>query len=127
MPLSSYLVNELKRYKQSIDTERDDLFYDGEVNHIAKAKFSSHFRELFKKIGMNGISFHSLRHTNATKVVEIIQDVSIASKMLGHANLNTTMTYIHQGMDAKKEAVEKFTNHILSLTEYELGTKQKTA
>jgi len=37
------------------------------------------------------------------------------------------MSYIHQDLDAKKEAVEKFTNHVLALTEYEPGTNVKTA
>ena len=82
---------------------------------------------MFRGLGLSDISFHNLRHTHATKFVEVIQDVSIASKMLGHANLNTTMTYIHKDLDAKKEAVEKFTSHMLALTEYEPGTNVKTA
>jgi len=53
--------------------------------------------------------------------------IAIASKMLGHANLNTTMTYIHKDLDVKKEAVKKFTSHMLALTEYEPGTHVKTA
>ena len=47
--------------------------------------------------------------------------------ILGHVNVSTTMAYVHKDMDAKKEAVERFTNHMFSLTEYEPGTKQKTA
>lgn len=127
LPLSSYLAGELQRYKGSIDTGKDTLFYDGEVKHITQGKFSTHFTKVFKRLGIYGVSFHSLRHTNASKITELVQDVSIASKLLGHSNLSTTMTYIHKDLDTKKDAVEKFTNHMLSLTEYEHGTKQKTA
>ncbi len=127
LPLSSYLIGELKRYKTLVGNDKDCLFYDGEVNHKTEARFSRHFIKVFQGAGLTGISFHSLRHTNATKVTEVIRDVSIASRMLGHSNLNTTMTYIHQDLAAKKEAVEKFTSHILALTRYDPGTNVKTA
>lgn len=78
-------------------------------------------------MGLSGVSFHLLRHTNATLITEVVQDVSVASKMLGHTNLNTTMTYVHRDLDDKKETVEKFTKHVLSLKEYELRTIYKTA
>lgn len=35
--------------------------------------------------------------------------------------------YIHQDMDTRKESVEKFTSHMLALTEYERDTTVKTA
>lgn len=127
LPLSSYLVSEFARYKESNTSKEDHLFYGGEISHQAGVKFSNHFIKLFKKIGMPDTSFHCLRHTNATRLTEIIQDVSVTSKLLGHANLNTTMTYIHRGIDAQKEAVEKFSNHVLSLKEYDPGTTCKTA
>lgn len=127
LPLSGYLVSELKKYRTSTENGNGCLFYDGEINHRTEARYSRHFIKVFQGMGLSGISFHSLRHTNATKLTEVIQDVSIASRMLGHANLNTTVTYIHQGMDAKKEAVEKFTTHVLSLTGYDSGTTHKTA
>lgn len=126
LPLSSYLVGELRKYKESIGVG-DCLFYGEGVNHYTHSKYSNHFIRLFKQLGIRNFSFHNLRHTNASKVVEIVQDVSIASRMLGHANLNTTMGYLHRDMESKRNAVEKFTNHVLGLTEYELSTKQKTA
>jgi len=127
LPLSNFLISELKKYKASANSKKECLFYDGEINHQTAVRFSNHFIKVFRGMGLFGISFHSLRHTNATKVMEVIQDVSIASRMLGHSSLSTTMSYIHQDLDAKKEAVEKFTNHVLALTEYEPGTNIKTA
>lgn len=126
LPLSSYLIGELRDYKDSLDT-RDYLFYNGKVNRITEAIFSRHFVKLFKQLGILNFSFHGLRYTNASKVTEIVQDVSIASRMLGHASISTTMGYIHRDMESKKNAVEKFTNHLLGLTEYELSTNQKIA
>lgn len=127
MPLSSYLLGELKRYKETTSNTKEHLFYGGELNRIAETRFSRHFVRLFRRMGMSGVSFHNLRHTNATKVTEVIQDVSVASKLLGHADVSMTMQYIHKDLNTKKEAVEKFTEHVLSLGRYDTGTTVKTA
>ncbi|OHB74136.1 MAG: hypothetical protein A2W17_09110 [Planctomycetes bacterium RBG_16_41_13] len=129
LPLSSFLTGELRKYKTSADnTAGDYLFHDGTViTHATHARWSTHFVKVFKGLDLKGISFHNLRHTNATKIVEVVQDVSIASRMLGHSSLNTTAGYLHPGMESKRDAVEKFTQHMLRLTRYEAGTNQKTA
>jgi integrase len=127
LPLSSYLIIELKKYKALVGSEKECLFHVGEINHQTAVRFSKHFIKVFRGLGLSDISFHNLRHTHASRVVEVTKDVSLASGMLGHSNLDTTMTYIHKDLDARKEAVEKFTNHILTLTEYEPGTNVKTA
>lgn len=127
LPLSSYLLDELKRYKELMPDKEYRLFYDGELDLMSGRRFSRHFARLFERLGMNGISFHNLRHTNASKVTEVIQDVSIASKLLGHSHTDITMGYIHKDFNSQKEAIEKFTNHMLSLQEYERGTNQKIA
>lgn len=126
LPLSGYLVGELERYKESKASGEDHLFYGGEISHQAGVKFSNHIIKLFQKIGIPGISFYCLRHTNATRLKEAIQDISVTSKLHGHANLNTTMTYVHRGLGAHKEAVEKFSNHVLTLKWYDSGTTCKT-
>lgn len=127
LPLSGYLLGELKRYKELMPDRGCHLFCDGELDIIAGRNFSRYFVNLFKRLGMNGISFHNLRHTNASKFTEVVQDVTIASKLLGHSHTDITMGYIHKDFNSQKEAIEKFTNHMLSLQEYERGTNQKIA
>ena len=127
LPLSGFLIGELKRYKALVGSGKDCLFYDGNINHKTGARFSRHFVKTFQGIGLFDVSFHLLRHTVATRLVAIGQDVSIASRMLGHSDLNTIMTYVHQDLNAKKEAVERFTSHMLALARYEPGTNVKTA
>ncbi len=46
LPLSSYLIGELRKYKESMDT-RDCLFYDGAINHSIHGKYSNHFAKVF--------------------------------------------------------------------------------
>ena len=57
---------------------------------------------------MEGLRFHDLRHTSATRMVESGTPIVAVSKILGHAALKTTMRYAHPD-DSLKDAVEKLT------------------
>lgn len=55
------------------------------------------FRDVRKKTGMKKkISPHSCRHGFATRGVRANINITYLKEMLGHANLNNTMVYIHQ-------------------------------
>ena len=62
------------------------------------------FRRLCKKLKIDGISFHSLRHTAATRMLEGKEDINGNKRraslvdvqlILGHKNPKTTMIYLH--------------------------------
>ncbi len=46
-----------------------------------------------KKAGLVGFKLHSIRHTHATKLIDAGVDVLTVSKLLGHADIKTTMIY----------------------------------
>jgi len=48
-----------------------------------------------KKAGIEGLRFHDLRHTAATRMIENTGNIVAVSKILGHANIKTTMRYAH--------------------------------
>ena len=45
---------------------------------------------------------HVLRHTMASVAIENNADIISVQKILGHTNINTTMTYIHKNLDSAK-------------------------
>lgn len=45
---------------------------------------------------------HTLRHTMATRMMEANADITSIQQILGHSNINTTMTYIHTTLDNTK-------------------------
>jgi len=67
------------------------------------------FERLCKKAGITGLRFHDLRHTAATRMVETGANIVAVNRILGHADLKTTMRYAHPE-DSLKDAIEKLAN-----------------
>lgn len=66
-----------------------------------------------KKSGIKGLRFHDLRHTFASRALEAGANVVAVSRILGHADLKTTMRYVHPD-DSLKDAVAKVENFTMN-------------
>ena len=55
---------------------------------------------------------HTFRHTCASHQLHYGLDVVATQKHLGHANLNTTMTYLHKDFDVSIESAKKWSDAI---------------
>ena len=65
-------------------------------------------RKFTKKNGLNHVSPHMLRHTQATVFVNQNVDIVTISKRLGHSNPTTTQKiYAHQIKNSDEKANEK--------------------
>lgn len=54
------------------------------------------------------VTFHTLRHTFATRAIEQGMEIPVLSKILGHADISTTLNkYCHAIPDRKRENIEK--------------------
>ena len=54
------------------------------------------------------MNFHALRHTFATRCVEMGFDVKSLSEILGHSNVSITMNrYVHPSMELKRENMQR--------------------
>jgi len=71
------------------------------------------FNGTLKRANIQGLRFHDLRHTTATRMVEAGASIVAVSKILGHADLKTTMRYSHPD-DSLKDAVERLGNFTLN-------------
>lgn len=56
-------------------------------------------------------TYHSLRHTHATMLVEAGADIKDGQDRLGHAKIETTMNkYVHNTDEMKKKRQRTFSN-----------------
>ena len=66
------------------------------------------FERILKKLNINVKNFHSLRHTFATRAIEMGIDVKTVSEILGHNSPMITLNkYSHSLMSYKTEMMAK--------------------
>lgn len=71
------------------------------------------FKQVLKKCSVEGANYHSLRHTFATRCIELGFDVKSLSEILCHASVNITMNrYVHPSMDLKRENMRRLSDLI---------------
>lgn len=58
--------------------------------------------------GLEGVHFHTLRHTFATRAVEVGFEVKSLSEILGHASVTITLDrYVHASLELKRDNMQK--------------------
>ena len=66
------------------------------------------FTHVLNECGIQNATFHTLRHTFATRCIEQGVDTKTLSEILGHANVNITLNrYVHPSMDFKRKNMDK--------------------
>lgn len=60
--------------------------------------------------GLDGVHFHTLRHSFATRCVEVGFEIKSLSEILGHTCPQITLErYVHSSIELKKENILKLT------------------
>lgn len=118
----------LKRHKVEQNKERlkvgdlwqqsDRLFttWDGKPMHPDTPY--SWFREFQDKHGLPHISFHALRHTSATLLINEGLNVKALSARLGHAETSTTMNIYAKALQSADRAAADMMDGILSQSKH---------
>jgi len=60
-----------------------------------------------QRAGISGVTWHTLRHTFASRLVNSGVDIVTVKELLGHSSLSVTMRYAHTNIDSKRAAVER--------------------
>lgn len=67
-----------------------------------------HFHRIRKKAELIQIHFHQLRHTFATRCLEVNKDISSVSALLGHASTQMTLdTYVDAMLEQRYQVINK--------------------
>ncbi|MCP4723227.1 MAG: tyrosine-type recombinase/integrase [Desulfobacteraceae bacterium] len=102
--LREYLSKVRPRFTKKNRTSRH-LFVNYTGNPLNKQVISIMIRSCRKAAKIKKkVTAHTFRHTFATVLVKNKADIRAVQKMMGHADLRTTQTYIRSlGLDIKKE------------------------
>lgn len=76
--------------------------------YIEPRTMQNYFCYVQRQCGLTPVNFHALRHTFATRCIELGFDVKSLSEILGHASVNITMNrYVHPSMELKQQNMQK--------------------
>jgi integrase len=104
MRLSPETCGALAPYTYWIQPEEDEVLQEPlwpELNDMAKnpkqrAALSVYAKRALKKAGIRGKTFHSARHTFATRLAHLGESVDAIRVRMGHVSQETTKGYIHE-------------------------------
>ncbi|WP_434642663.1 tyrosine-type recombinase/integrase [Thermoanaerobacterium thermosaccharolyticum] len=102
-----------KLKKGSLWTDTGYIFTQWNGKPMYPYTFSEWFPKFLKKHGLRHITFHQLRHTSATLLINAGENIRAISARLGHSNTSTTMNiYAHALKSADKDAADKIANYL---------------
>lgn len=106
IPISNKLLEVLKPIKK--EYKEDCYILSGKDKCVEPRYYEYFFKTLLEKLKIKPYKFHILRHTFASKCVEIGMDTKSLSEILGHSNVNITLNiYVHSNNKIKKKYLEK--------------------
>ena len=104
---------ELMKYLKSAYVKDAYVLSGSENKFVEPRTMENRFKSVLRKCGVQRINFHVLRHSFATKCVELGFDIKSLSEILGHANVNITLNrYVHPSMKLKHSNMNKLNSFI---------------
>ena len=127
LPLSDEALKflDLQRQKNELDKmvagEKyidNDLVFPHELGgYLSGDRVHNNFKIVMKKAGIKGHTFHDLRHTFASKLIDNGESIKLVSELLGHSSTGITLdTYADLFKEADTKAMRKLSLNLLNLS-----------
>lgn len=105
IPIPDNLIKLMKNYQTS---KTGYFLTNSNEKYLEPRNMQYHFKIALKKSSVALVNYHTLRHTFATRCIELGFDVKSLSEILGHSNVNITMNrYVHPSMELKNENMQR--------------------
>ncbi|MCH5188656.1 MAG: site-specific integrase [Oscillospiraceae bacterium] len=103
VPLPDFIADKLK------SKGRDGEFVLSDNGSFVDVRtYRRRFKRILKNSGLPDIKFHALRHTFATRALEVGMDFKTLSEILGHSTVSITLDlYVHSMDEYKKGQINK--------------------
>lgn len=105
IPIPSFLIEFMLPFAANPNA----FVLSGKCNvYVEPRTMQNRFKKYLSEGGISDANFHSLRHTFATRCVEIGFDIKTLSEILGHSSVKITLDkYVHSSIELKRSNMEK--------------------
>lgn len=106
IPMNKELLGMLKPLKKVVN---DDYYIlTNDERPTEPRTYRNYYKRLMEKLDIPKLKYHGLRHSFATRCIEVGCDYKTVSVLLGHSNISTTLNlYVHPNMEQKKRCIDK--------------------
>lgn len=116
IPISSVVKKLLKELKSHQGGNSEYVVARKNGNKVDMRTYQDSFSRLLKSVGIKHYGFHSLRHTFASRCLEMKIDIKTISELMGHANPTITLNrYVHTSDESKRNALNIITKRVACL------------
>lgn len=105
IPIPNFLFPVLKRLRG----KNDAFVLSGSSDKFVEPRtMENYFKRCVAECGIAPANYHALRHSFATRCVELGFDIKSLSEILGHSNVSITLDrYVHSSFELKKQNMDK--------------------
>ena len=110
IPIHPALMNALSEYRKASTSK---YVVSDNTDFVSPRTFEYRYHRLLDCCGIASINYHALRHTFASRCVEVGVDIKSLSEILGHRDSSITLnTYVHTSMQQKRVQLDKLSSVI---------------
>ena len=92
---------------KSANIKPENYVLSNSAHPIEPRKMQYAFARILKNAKLPSVRFHSLRHSFASRAVEVGFDIKTLSEILGHSKIELTMNlYVHSNLDRKRSCMK---------------------
>ncbi|MBO0439045.1 tyrosine-type recombinase/integrase [Candidatus Enterococcus ikei] len=105
IPLSKCLYHLFSQQKNSSE---DAYILSNTEKSVEPRVIRYQFKQMSKAAGLSDVTFHTLRHTFATRCLEAGVNIATISSLLGHRSIKMTLdVYTHSLLSQEREAIDQ--------------------
>ena len=105
IPIPLKMVNIFTKMKSQA---RSQYVISDKEGFVSPRTYEYRFHKLLAAYEIPQVNYHALRHTFATRCIEVGVDIKTLSEFMGHSNVSITLnTYVHSSIELKRKQIEK--------------------
>lgn len=111
IPISEQQLNFLRQYKEKQTPKSDIVVANSKGDFMMKRNVRRALKRICERAEVKLLTFHELRHTHATLMLEMNEHVKIVQQRLGHVKAETTVNiYSHVRPQVHQDSAQRFSD-----------------